>query len=95
MNKTAQERTLWNKFVENIGDVSGIAAENYFSPDLKKIMETIRSEDDSIRSTVSGKFIGYASPKGEAISLKDLLKSAKSNFNRREYFKSISDLTKF
>ena len=93
MNKIAQDRTFWNKFVENIGDVPGIAAENYFSPDLKKIMTSIRSEDDAIRATVSGKFIGYASPKGEAISLKDLLKSSKSNFDRREYFKSISYLT--
>lgn len=95
MQKTAQKRSLLNKLRE-MTDVSGIATEKFFNPEFKELMERLRTEtDDPVRAIVTGEQIGEASPPPDAISLKDLLKSAKSNINRREYMKAVSDLGRF
>ena len=94
MNKLAQERSVFNKLRE-MANISGIAAEKYFDPELKSVMDKLREQDDIIRATASGKVIELAEPHGDYISLKALLKQANSNFNRREYIKAVSDLSIF
>lgn len=95
MQKTAQKRSLLNKLKE-MTNVSGIATEKVFSPEFKELMERLRDEtDDPVRAIVTGEQIGNASPPSDGISMKDLLKSAKSNLNRREYMRAVSDLGRF
>jgi hypothetical protein len=94
MQKTAQKRSILNKLRE-MSNVSGIAAEKFFNPQFQKVMESLRAKDDQIRSIVSGVAIGDGDPGPDPVSLKDLIKSAKSNLNRREYMSAISDLGRF
>jgi len=94
MQKTAQKRSLLNKLKE-MTDVGGIATEKYFNPEFKEIMDQLRNVDDGARAIAAGEQVGEASAPADAISLKDLLKSVKSNINRREYMKSVADLGRF
>jgi hypothetical protein len=57
-------------------------------------MVSLRSLDDQVRAELTGKRIGSADP-GIQTSAKDLLKSARTNFNRREYISGVSDLGMF
>jgi hypothetical protein len=93
MQKTAQKRNILNRLRE-MTNVSGIAAEKFFNPQFQEVMENVRSIDASIRAIATGQQIEGADP-GESISLKDLLKSAKSNFNRREYMTAVAELARF
>lgn len=94
MQKTAQKRGLLDKLIENSGinNISGIAAEKFFNPEFKEVMETLRKKDDTIRSIVAGEIIGDGDPGDSPIALKKLLKNAKSNINRREYMSATADL---
>jgi hypothetical protein len=95
MEKTAQKRSLLSRLREKI-DIGGIAAEKFFHPEFQELMDRLRNDtDDPIRSIVSGEKIGEADPPPDGMSLKDLLKSARSNLNRREYMKAIVDLSRF
>lgn len=94
MQRTAQKRSLLNKLRE-MTDVGGIATEKYFNPEFKQVMDQLREIDDGIRAIASGEQVGAASAPSDAISLKDILKSAKSNLNRREYMKAVADLGRF
>lgn len=103
MQKTGQKRSILNKLRE-MTNVSGIAAEKFFNPEFKKVMQSLRKSDDTIRSIVSGSIISSKDPdeaveydilKGDPTSLKDLLKSAKSSINRREYMGAAADLGRF
>jgi hypothetical protein len=94
MQRTAQKRSLLNKLQE-MTDIGGKATEKYFNPEFKELMDQLRNVDDGIRSIAAGEQIGEASAPSDGTSLKDLLKSAKSNINRREYMKAISDLGRF
>lgn len=94
MQKTAQKRSVLNKLRE-MTNVSGIAAEKFFNPEFQKVMESLREKDNAIRALVSGQEIEGADPGPDPISLKDLLKSSKSNFNRREYMTSVAELGRF
>jgi hypothetical protein len=98
MQKTAQKRSILNKLRE-MSNVSGIAAENFFSPQFQEVMENLRTIDANIRSIATGQQIEGADPDpgqtGDTTSLKDLLKSAKSNFNRREYMTAVAELGRF
>ena len=76
-------------------NVSGIAAEKFFNPEFKKVMESLRVKDDTIRSITSGETIGDGDPGSDPVSLKSLIKSINSNFNRREYMSAIADLGRF
>ncbi len=76
-------------------NVSGIAAEKFFNPEFKQVMESLREKDNSIRALVSGKEIEGADPGPDPVSLKDLLKSARSNLNRREYMTAVAELGRF
>jgi len=94
MYSTAQKRSLWDKTKE-VTNIGGLAAEKLFDPEFKKIMEQLRDDtDDPVRAIVSGQTIGKANP-DEHISLKEILKSSKTNLNRHEYMKSIADLGRF
>ena len=94
MDKIAQKRSLLNK-LRSVTDFGGIAAEKYFNPEFKEIMEQLYHVDDEVRANVLGEQSGEAVAPSDAISLKDILKSAKSNINRREYMKAVSDLGRF
>lgn len=94
MQKTAQRRGILNKLRE-MTNVSGIAAEKFFNPEFQKVMESLRAKDNAVRALVSGQEIEGADPGSDPISLKDLLKSAKSNFNRREYMTAVAELGRF
>jgi len=94
MQRTAQKRGLLNKLRE-MTNVSGIATEKYFNPEFKELMDQLRGVDDGIRAIAVGEQVGDASAPSDSTSLKDLLKSAKSNINRREYMKAISDLGRY
>src|ERR1700677_4593204 len=98
MQKTAQKRSVINKLRE-MTNVSGLAAENFFNPQFKEVMENLREIDANIRAIATGQEIDGADPDpgntGDSRSLKDLLKSAKSNFNRREYMTAVAELGNF
>jgi hypothetical protein len=98
MQKTAQKRSVLNKLRE-MTNVSGIAAEKFFNPQFQEVMENLRSIDATIRAITTGQEIEGADPDpsntGDSRGLKDLLKSAKSNFNRREYMTSVAELGRF
>jgi hypothetical protein len=94
MQRTAQKRSILNKLRE-MTDVGRIATEKYFNPEFKELIDQLRGIDDGARAIAAGEQVGEASAPSDATSLKDLLKSAKSNINRREYMKAISDLGRF
>jgi len=94
MDKFAQRRGLLNKLHE-WGNVSGRSAEKFFNPEFLKVMTALRLRDDNIRSIVAGEAIGDGNPGRDKTSVKQLLKSAKSNLNRREYMQGVSDLGRF
>lgn len=87
MQITAQKRSIWNKLQEST-NLGGIAAETIFNPEFQEIMDELRDNtDDPIRDIIGGQ--------GDGLSCKELLKSARSNFNRREYMKTVGDLGRF
>lgn len=95
MEKTAQKRSLLSKLRE-MTNIGGIAAEKFFHPEFQELMDRLRNEtDDPIRALVSGQQIGDAEPPPDGIGLKDLLKSARSNLNRREYMRAIAEMARF
>jgi hypothetical protein len=97
MQKEAQKRSLINKLREKV-NFGGEALEQLFSPDSQflKIMNDLRQKDDLIRAIVMAKDVEDISPPSNVDkSMKDLLKSAKDFLNRREYVRSIVELSKF
>jgi hypothetical protein len=93
MNKIAQKQGLKNWY-ERMKDVPFRSAENFFKPELKRVMARLAEVDDVVRSTLSGSKIGKASPE-DATSAKNLLKEAKSFINRREYMSAVASLGRF
>ena len=94
MQKTAQKRSVLNKLRE-MTNVSGKAAEAFFNPQFKAVMEHIRKKDDQIRTFVVGKRLGDAEADPGGPALKDCLKQVKSNINRRELMTAGHDLAVF
>ena len=94
MEKTSQKRSILNK-IREMTNVSGIAAEKYFNPQFEEVMNNLRSVDANIRSIAAGKSLDGGDPGSDLVALKDLLKSAKSNLNRREFMMSVADLGRF
>lgn len=95
MDKTAQKRGPLTKLRENVFNPTGIAAEKFFNPEFKKVLKDLREKDDQIRAIVTGEKIGDAEAPSDPTPMKALLKSAKSNFNRREYMSAIAELGRF
>lgn len=105
MDKFAQRRSILNK-IREMTNISGIAAENFFKPDFDKIMAKLRMVDNNLRSIAAGESIGKeedpvtkekvaGDPGKHKVALKQLLKTAKSNLNRREYMQGVADLGRF
>jgi hypothetical protein len=93
MLKIAQRRGLLNQLREKV-NMPGAYLEGFFKPELDRVMVALKELDDRIRSELSGKPIGSAAPQITQ-SAKEILKSAKQNFNRREYMSGVSDLGMF
>jgi hypothetical protein len=96
MQKTAQKRTIPNKLRE-MSEIPMAAVEGFFKPEKDRIMKELKVTDDNIRTILTGQKIGNATVDigSDGTSIKDLLKSARSNFNRREYIASAADLGRF
>ncbi len=94
MQKVAQKRGLLSKLKE-MTDVSGITAEKYFQPELLRIMTELRKIDNNVRSIALGKPVDGGDPGDDLVSMKDLIKSIKSNLNRREYMLAVAELGRF
>ena len=94
MQKTAQKRSVLNKLREKT-NIGGIAAEKFFNPEFERVMNSLRAADNKARSIASGTEIEGEDPGEDTTSLKDLLKSAKSYLNRREYMTAIAFLSRF
>lgn len=95
MQKIAQRRGILNKLREKINAPLGGAAEQFFNPQFSGVMDSMREIDSNARSIVAGKSLENGDPGPDPVSLKDLLKSAKSNLNRREYMTAVADLSRF
>lgn len=80
MNKIAQRRGRLNKIWEGMNS-PGETVSGMFSPEFTRLMDRLREVDDEARE--------------HAVDLKDILKTAKSNFNRREYMTTITFLGRF
>jgi hypothetical protein len=93
MDKNAQQRGITNKLHDLI-QFPARSAENFFKPELKRVMDQLINADDVIRSTLAGEKIGKATPE-DKVSAKTLLKEARSFFNRREYMSAAANLGKF
>lgn len=93
MDKTAQKRNLLNKLYE-LGNVSAWSAENFFAPELKKIMNRLVEADDVVRSALAGEKVGKGAP-ADPVSAKQLLKDAKQDISRREYLSAVASLSRF
>lgn len=93
MLKIAQRRGILNQLREKV-NMPGAYLEGFFKPELDRVMVALKELDDRVRAELSGKPIGSAAPQ-IAQSAKEILKSAKQNFNRREYMSGVSDLGLF
>ena len=98
MDKSAQSkrqtgRGFFNDLREKI-NMPGAYLEGFFKPELDRVMTSLKSLDDQLRAELTGKKIESADP-GIQTSAKDLIKSARTNFNRREYISGVSDLGMF
>jgi len=99
MDKLAQSkrqtgRGFFNDLREKI-NAPGAFVEGIFKPELNRVMESLKALDDRVRSELTGKKIGTAEAPAIATSAKDLLKLARTAFNRREYMSGVSDLAMF
>ena len=90
MNKIAQRRSLLNQIREKV-NMPGSYLEGFFKPELDRVMTALKELDDRIRAELTGKQIGDAEAPADAVSAKDLLKSARQNFNRREYMAGVAE----
>jgi hypothetical protein len=94
MDKIAQERGIFNKLREKV-NMPGAYLEGFFKPELDRVMTSLKELDDRIRAVLTGKKIGTADAPTDAVAIKDLLKNARTNFNRREYMTGVAELGRF
>ncbi len=73
----------------------GAYLEGFFKPELDRVMTSLKDMDDRIRSILTGKKIGKSDPPSDGVAVKDLLKLARTNFNRHEYMAGVADLGRF
>lgn len=94
MHKDAQKResAIRKLLTTDVGDyLGGKSIEKKF-PEFAQVIDKLNTIDDNIRGIVTGESVDGQT---DSIGLKSLLKSAKSNINKREYMKAISDLGRF
>jgi hypothetical protein len=99
MDKLAQSkretgRGFFNQLRETVNR-PGAFLEGIFRPELERVMVQLTALDDRIRSEITGKKIGVSETPAIQTSAKDLLKAARTAFNRREYMTGVSDLAMF
>jgi hypothetical protein len=94
MQKAAQKRSIPSQLREVI-NMPGAYLEGIFKPELDRVMAALKALDDRVRSELTGKKIGDADAPEIEKSAKDLLRSARTNFNRREYMLGVADLGMF
>jgi hypothetical protein len=94
MDKMAQRRGIFNQLREK-ANMPGKYLEGFFRPELDRVMKSLTNLDDRIRADLSGEKIGEAAAPEDKVSAKDLVKRARTNFNRREYVAGIVDLGHF
>jgi uncharacterized coiled-coil DUF342 family protein len=95
MDKTAQERGIFNKLRE-WSNIPAEKATSFFAPEHERVMNKLRETDDAIRAELSGKAIEGVDPAtGITQSAKELLKSARKNFLQNEFMTGISELGAF
>lgn len=93
MLKTAQKR----KILDRLRFSPAKALKKTFDPQFAEIFDHLEKTDDAARAILTGEEISGTHPGYEhsGISCKDLLKSAKTNLNRREYMSAIADIGRF
>jgi hypothetical protein len=79
MQKTAQERSIWNKLREKT-NLSGKVLES-LNNEYQEAMDKVRTTDDKIRE--------------HADQIKNLIRSARSHYNRRDYLASAVNMSAF
>lgn len=95
MDKIAQKRNRRERFREWV-NAPAAGLEKFFNPEMTRVMNSLRQVDDNIRTLMSGEKIGTSDvDPGDKRSIKDLLKSAHSNFTKREYMAGVADLGAF
>jgi hypothetical protein len=95
MQKLAQKRSILNKLYEK-ANIPAAMMETFFKPELDRVMNDLRQKDDNIRSILTGQKIGKSNVEFAAgPSIKDIIKSARKNFNRHEYMAGVADLGQF
>jgi hypothetical protein len=99
MDKFAQSkrqtgRGILNELRERV-NMPGAYLEGFFKPELDRVMTSLKILDDKIRSVLTGQKIGGADVPSDGKSAKDILKTARTNFNRREYMAGVADLGLF
>ena len=99
MDKIAQSKREtgrgWSNWLREKAEMPGAYLEGFFKPELDRVMKALSELDDKIRSILTGTKIGKAEVATDGTSGKDLLKSARTNFSRREYMAGVSDLGRF
>ena len=97
MDKTAQKRKgrLNKLLTTNIGDYLGGKATEMRSAEFAEMIQQMNGIDDAIRSIALGEAHGEGLAPEDPVSLTALVKSAKSNANKREYMKATADLGRF
>lgn len=93
MDKTAQKMKWTTRKREKWSPTGQL--EEYFKPEFKEVMESLRLGDDNIRSIIAGEQLGDGDPGKDHISMKKLLDDAKSNLNRREYVTALACFSRF
>lgn len=84
MDKFAQRRSLLNKMREGVNAPSR-KIKSLFDKEYSALVDAVKKTDNQIRAIAVGETIDGANPGKDAIALKQLLKDARSKFNRREY----------
>jgi hypothetical protein len=95
MEKIAQKRSLFNEYIREKVNMPGKYLEGFFKPEIERVMKALKDLDDKIRANLTGQKIGEASAPEDKTSVKDIIKSARGHFNRREYIAGFSDLAHF
>jgi hypothetical protein len=93
MLKIAQKRNLRDRFTVSPAG----ALKKVFNPQFTEIFSHLEKVDNAARAILTGEEIDGVHPgyEHEGVNCKDLLKSAKTNINRREYMSAIADLARF
>jgi hypothetical protein len=94
MDKSAQNRGPLNEIREKM-NMPAKYLEGFFRPAIERVLKALSKLDDKIRANLTGQEIGTAVAPEDRTSIKDIVKKARTNFNRREYIAGFTDLAHF